>query len=97
MTPAGEAVIAAAVAHGAWTALDAVERDQVPDDLATALDARARSVFDGWPRSVLRGTLEWLGTAKTPKTRAARIAAIAAAAERGERPAQFARTAPPAP
>jgi uncharacterized protein YdeI (YjbR/CyaY-like superfamily) len=97
MTPAGEAAIAAAKANGAWSALDAFERLEVPPDLAAALAPPARAVFDAWPRSVRRGTLEWLGTARTSQTRAARIAAIAGAAAHGERPAAFARKPRPAP
>ena len=91
MTPAGEAVIARAVADGSWAALDAVEDGVVPDDPATALDGQdgARAAWDGWPRSVRRGALEQVAAAKTPATRAKRIAAILTAAADGTRPFQW--------
>ena len=37
MTPAGEALIAAAKSNGMWEFLDDIERLEVPDDLAAAL------------------------------------------------------------
>ena len=90
MTPAGEAVIAAALANGMWGFLDDVERGEVPQDLAAALGA-LRPVWDGWPRSVTRGTLEWIKTAKTPATRAKRIADVVDSAGQGLRPSPFQR------
>ena len=90
MTPAGEAKIAAARADGSWTFLDDVEAGLVPDDLAAAL-GRHRAVWDGWPRSVTRGTLEWIKTARTKTTRAKRIADVAQSAARGLRPSPFRR------
>ena len=88
MQPAGEAAVAAARASGMWDFLDDVDRLEVPADLAAALGA-ATPVWDGWPRSVRRGTLEWIKTARQPATRAARIAATAAAAAAGQRPPIF--------
>ncbi len=90
MTEAGEVVIAAAEDNGMWTFLDDVERLQVPEDLAGALDD-LRSVWDAFPRSVKRGTLEWIKTAKTAPTRAKRIADVVENAARGERPSPFQR------
>ncbi|MBF9060586.1 hypothetical protein HKCCSP123_15500 [Rhodobacterales bacterium HKCCSP123] len=90
MQPAGEAVIAAAVAHGMWSFLDDVERGEVPDDLAAALGT-LRAVWDGWPRSVTRGTLEWIKTARTAPTRAKRIADVVDSAGKGLRPSPFRR------
>ena len=90
MTPAGEAKVAAAEANGMWTFLDDVEAGTVPDDLAAAL-GDGRAVWDGWPRSVTRGTLEWIKTAKTGPTRAKRIADVADSAGRGLRPSPFRR------
>jgi hypothetical protein len=52
-----------------WTFLDDVERLEVPGDLGEAL-GELREVWEGWPRSVRRGTLEWIKTAKTAPTRA---------------------------
>ena len=90
MTEAGEAVVRAAEASGMWTFLDDVERLEVSEDLAAALDVPgARQVWDGWPRSVRRATLEWIKTAKRAETRAARIAETAGAAAAGMRPKPF--------
>jgi uncharacterized protein YdeI (YjbR/CyaY-like superfamily) len=91
MMPAGEAKIAVAKANGMWSFLDDVERLEVPDDLSQALDAAGRAVWDSFPRSVKRGTLEWIKMAKTPPTRAARIAETATSALAGQRPKPFRR------
>lgn len=90
MTPAGEAKIAAAVANGQWSFLDDVERLEVPEDLARALGP-LRGGWDAWPRSVRRGTLEWIKTAKTAPTRAARIADVTESLNAGLRPSPFRR------
>ncbi len=92
MTPAGEALIEAAKATGMWAFLDDVERLDVPSDLGEALKAGALTpVWEGWPRSVKRGTLEWIKTAKAAPTRAARIAEVADSAAKGLRPKPFRR------
>lgn len=90
MTAAGEAIIAVAEASGLWSFLDDVERLEVPGDLAAAL-GDLRDVWEGWPRSVRRGTLEWIKTAKTQATRAKRIGDVADSAGRGQRPSIFRR------
>lgn len=76
MTRMGLAVVEAAKASGTWSALDAVENLELPPDLlklfATAPKA-ARANFEAFPRSVKRGILEWIQTAKKPETRAKRI------------------------
>ncbi len=90
MTPAGEALVAAAKANGMWTFLDDVERLEVPPDLGQALiEAGAEPTWELWPRSVKRATLEWIKTAKTAPTRTARIAETAASAAQGLRPKPF--------
>ena len=91
MTPAGEAVIAAAEASGRWTFLDDVERLEVPEDLARVLEGERRAAWEDYPRSVKRGTLEWIKSAVGGDTRAKRIAEVARAAAAGERPAPFRR------
>jgi uncharacterized protein YdeI (YjbR/CyaY-like superfamily) len=92
MTPAGEAKIAAAIASGTWTFLDDVERLEVPDDLSALFAAPgAQAGWDAYPRSVKRGTLEWLKTAKSAVTRKARLADIAESAAAGIRPKPFRR------
>lgn len=90
MTPAGEALIEAAQQNGMWFFLDDVERLEVPKDLAAALGPLA-DIWQAYPRSVQRGTLEWIKTAKTPPTRAKRIADVVASARAGQRPSPFRR------
>ena len=90
MTNAGEAMIQLAKTSGMWSFLDDVERLERPADLDTALGARV-SDWDAWPRSVKRGTLEWIKTAKTDPTRAKRIADVVAAIDAGLRPTPFRR------
>ena len=90
MTRAGEAAVAAAQASGMWAFLDDVEAGVVPGDLAAALGPH-RAAWDAWPRSVRRGTLEWIKTARTAPTRARRVADAAEAAARGLRPSPFRR------
>lgn len=95
MTPAGEAVVAAAQAGGAWTALDEVEAmadgGAEPDDLRAALDAvpAARAEWDGFPRSARRAILEWVGGAKRETTRAQRVATVVSEAAVGRRANQW--------
>jgi uncharacterized protein YdeI (YjbR/CyaY-like superfamily) len=86
MRPAGLAAVEAARRSGAWNRLDDVEDLVVPDDLAAALDDRARAHWDGLPRSVRRVTLTSIADARRPPTRARRIAAAAERLARGERP-----------
>jgi uncharacterized protein YdeI (YjbR/CyaY-like superfamily) len=91
MTPAGQARIDAAIADGSWTALDAVENLEVPEDLATACAAypNARANFDAFPRSARRGILEWIVQAKRPETRARRVAETARLAQSNYRANQW--------
>lgn len=91
MHPAGLAKIEQARADGSWTALDAVDRLEVPDDLAAAFDQCPGSAeaFAAFPPSTRRGILEWIGNAKRTETRAARIAETADKAQRGERANQW--------
>jgi uncharacterized protein YdeI (YjbR/CyaY-like superfamily) len=76
VAPPGLAMIEMAKETGTWTALDAVERLEVPDDLRAALDndAKARAYFDAFPPSTRRAILEWISMAKRESTRATRIA-----------------------
>lgn len=92
MMPAGLAKVEAARANGMWEFLDDVERLERPGDLEAALAGPGLlAVWEGWPRSIRRATLEWIKTAKTPATRAARIAEVAASAAEGLRPRPFRR------
>jgi uncharacterized protein YdeI (YjbR/CyaY-like superfamily) len=92
MTPAGEAKIAAALANGQWDFLNDVDALLDPPDLTAALAASGTAAF--WaatPRSVRRGTLEWIKTAKTAETRAKRITDVTDSAAQGLRPSPFRR------
>lgn len=90
MTPAGEAKIAAAMANGMWDFLNDVDALIAPDDLISAL-GDLRTAYDAYPKSVKRGTLEWIKTAKTAPTRAARIQNVVDSARAGLRPKPFQR------
>ncbi len=91
MAEPGRRAVERARADGTWTALDAVEALEVPPDLAAALDALppARAHWDAFPRSVRRGALERILTARRPETRAARIAEVARLAADNLRPFQW--------
>jgi len=91
MTPAGLAKIATAKANGMWDFLNDVEALIDPPDLTAALRGRSAEVWAAHPRSVKRGTLEWIKMAKTPATRAARIAEVVESAAQGLRPKPFRR------
>jgi uncharacterized protein YdeI (YjbR/CyaY-like superfamily) len=87
MAPAGLAAIERAKANGSWEILDAVERLEVPDDLAAALEARPPAAvhFAAFPPSARKMLLSWIAVAVRPETRAARITKVAEAAARNER------------
>jgi uncharacterized protein YdeI (YjbR/CyaY-like superfamily) len=87
MTERGLRAIEVGKANGSWEVLDPVERLEVPDDLAQALDAQpaAREFFDGMPSGARKQNLWFVISAKRPETRAARIERIVAAAAEGRR------------
>jgi uncharacterized protein YdeI (YjbR/CyaY-like superfamily) len=60
---------------GSWSALDAIEALEIPNDLAEAFSVNdiAKVHFEAFPRSAKRGILEWIATAKKAETRARRI------------------------
>lgn len=92
MAPAGLAAVELAKRTGTWSALDAVERLTVPDDLAARFGrapAAARSNFDAFPRSAKRAILEWIQAAKKPETRARRVEETVAQAARNVRANQW--------
>jgi uncharacterized protein YdeI (YjbR/CyaY-like superfamily) len=93
MTPAGLEKIEAAKQEGSWHALDAIEALEIPPDLEAALASypSARQNFDAFPRSVKRGILEWIATAKRPQTRAKRVEETARLAEDNIRANQWRR------
>jgi uncharacterized protein YdeI (YjbR/CyaY-like superfamily) len=75
MAPRGLELVELAKKNGKWDALNDVEALVLPPDLEKCLatDAWARSNFEAFPRSVKRGILEWISTAKKPETRRKRI------------------------
>jgi uncharacterized protein YdeI (YjbR/CyaY-like superfamily) len=87
MATAGLAAIERAKANGSWDVLDTVERLEVPDDLASALESRppARANFDAFAPSARKMQLAWVALAQRPETRADRIARVAEAAARNQR------------
>lgn len=87
MTTPGYRAIDVAKGNGSWGALDAVERGEVPDDLAEALDAvpAARDFFEALPPSARRMHVWFVVSAKRLETRARRIAAVVSAAAEGRR------------
>jgi uncharacterized protein YdeI (YjbR/CyaY-like superfamily) len=92
MTPAGLAAVDIARANGQWDFLNDVDALLAPADLLADLDAAGqRDFWEALPRSIRRGTLEWLKTARTAPTRAARIADVVASARDGLRPTPFRR------
>jgi len=96
MAAPGLAMVELAKRTGTWTALDAVERLEEPDDLRAALDADpdARRHFDGFPPSSRRAILEWITTAKRDATRADRIATTVALAAEDLRAGDWPRPKP---
>ena len=91
MMPAGLARVEAAKQDGSWNALDSIEALEIPPDLkkAFAADQTARQFFDAFPRSVKRGILEWIASAKKPETRARRIEETVTLAARNIRANQW--------
>jgi uncharacterized protein YdeI (YjbR/CyaY-like superfamily) len=88
MTPAGEAKVAEAQANGMWDFLNDVDALIDPPDLTQALVAE---FWAAQPRSIRRGALEWIKTAKTPETREKRIKDVTDSAAQGLRPSPFRR------
>lgn len=89
MARAGLAKVEAAKRDGSWTKLDAIERLEIPPDLAAAFSATAARHFEAFPRSVKRGILEWIANAKKPDTRARRVKETAVLAAKNERANQW--------
>lgn len=87
MAPAGLAAIERAKANGSWEILDSVERLEIPDELAGALERLPSATvnFAAFPPSARKMMLAWVAMARRPETREARIKEIAEAAARNER------------
>lgn len=91
LMPPGLAKIEAAQQDGSWNALDSIEALEIPPDLAQALAdyPTATQNFEAFPRSVKRGILEWIASAKKSETRARRIAETAQLAAQNLRANQW--------
>ena len=91
MMSAGLMKMEAAKHDGSWNALDAIEALEIPPDLEKALTAysEAKQNFDAFPRSVKRGILEWIASAKKPETRAKRVQETAQLAAKNLRANQW--------
>lgn len=91
MAPRGLETVELAKRTGTWTALDAVEKGIVPDDLAAALRAEpdAERHFETFPPSARRAILDWIRQAKTEETRARRIDETARSAAQNIRANQW--------
>lgn len=91
MAPAGLAKVEAAKRDGSWSRLDAVEDLAVPPDLEEALRGHpgAAAYFAAFPRSVKRGILEWVASARRPETRAKRVGETARLAAKNVRANQW--------
>ena len=96
MAAPGIAMVELAKETGTWTALDAVERLEEPDDLRAALDANpdARRHYDAFPPSSRRAILEWITSAKREATREARVAETVALAAEDLRASDWPRPKP---
>jgi uncharacterized protein YdeI (YjbR/CyaY-like superfamily) len=91
MSAPGLAKVAAAQQDGSWNALDEIEALIIPDDLQHAFSAYpdAERNFNAFPRSVKRGILEWIATAKRSETRVKRIEETARLASVNQRANQW--------
>lgn len=91
MTAKGLEVIERAKENGAWTSLDKIENLALPPDLQEALtkNPEAAKHFEGFPRSVKRGILEWIQNAKKQETREKRITETVSLAQKNMRANQY--------
>lgn len=74
----GLEVIKTAKKNGSWSALDAVEKGIIPDDLKKAFDTNKAALinYKGFTRGQRKSYLYWLNQAKREETRQKRIAEI---------------------
>ncbi len=91
MTKAGFDSIETAKQNGTWALMDDVENLIIPEDLKIALNENESSMefFQSQSKSIKKGMLHWVVTAKRIETRKKRIAEIAQSAAKGIRPNQF--------
>lgn len=87
ISEAGLKAIELAKKNGTWTALDSVERLELPKDLQQEFNSNKKA-FANWgkfPPSAKRGILEWILNAKRPETRLKRIIQTVELAEKNIR------------
>ena len=91
MNSKGMEMIEIAKGNGSWTALDKIENLELPVDLKAALKQhpQATKYFNGFPRSVIKGILEWIQNAKKEETREKRIRETVSLAEENIRANQY--------
>lgn len=91
MQEAGFKSIEIAKENGSWTILDEVEAIIIPQDLSDELAKRkhAAQYFNGLSKSVKKGLLYWLVSAKRKETRQKRLLEIADNASLNMKPKQF--------
>jgi uncharacterized protein YdeI (YjbR/CyaY-like superfamily) len=91
MTPSGMKLIEIAKENGTWTALDEVEALMIPEDLKICLESNppAFEYFEAFPKSVKRGILEWILSAKQLTTREKRITETVRLAALNQRANQY--------
>ena len=91
MQEAGYKSIEIAKENGSWTILDEVEALVIPDDLKRAFTDYKGSLefFDSLSKSVKKGFLYWVISAKRKETRQIRIEEIVENASRNLKPKQF--------
>jgi len=91
MEEAGFKSIEVAKANGSWTILDQVEALVIPDDLKEAFTNHKGSMeyFDSLSKSIKKGLLYWVVSAKRLETRLKRIAEIVENASKSMKPKQF--------
>jgi len=91
IAPAGLKTIELAQKNGTWYALDAVENLEIPEEMAALFTQNpvAKSNFEAFPKSVKKGILQWISTAKLPETRLKRITETIVLAEKNIRANQY--------
>ena len=91
MEKAGYKSIEVAKANGSWSYLDAVEALVIPEDLKEAFKNQEGSLeyFNSLSKSIKKGLLYWVISAKRSETRQNRIAEIVQNASRSMTPKQF--------
>jgi uncharacterized protein YdeI (YjbR/CyaY-like superfamily) len=91
MEKSGLESIETAKKNGSWTILDEVEALVIPEDLQNGFDDYKGSMeyFDSLSKSVKKGLLYWVISAKRTETRQKRIIEIVENASKNSKPKQF--------